>query len=113
MIRRPPRSTLFPYTTLFRSRHHLGSGPSLHPIRAVSELTLSKGRAGAHAEAIGAARQAIARAQAAAQEERFDEALAWYAKAAKRTLDHPAGLGVRADAFRGASIVHQALAEWP
>src|SRR5947199_819669 len=26
MIRRPPRSTLFPYTTLFRS--HLGSGPA-------------------------------------------------------------------------------------
>src|SRR2546426_7653989 len=27
MIRRPPRSTLFPYTTLFRSRHqHLGAG---------------------------------------------------------------------------------------
>src|SRR3712207_7072011 len=25
MIRRPPRSTLFPYTTLFRS-HHLGEG---------------------------------------------------------------------------------------
>src|SRR5256885_15957573 len=25
MIRRPPRSTLFPYTTLFRSRH-LGGG---------------------------------------------------------------------------------------
>src|SRR2546426_5681413 len=24
MIRRPPRSTLFPYTTLFRSRGHLG-----------------------------------------------------------------------------------------
>src|SRR3712207_8496661 len=24
MIRRPPRSTLFPYTTLFRSRLHLG-----------------------------------------------------------------------------------------
>src|SRR5256885_16319942 len=23
MIRRPPRSTLFPYTTLFRSREHL------------------------------------------------------------------------------------------
>src|SRR3712207_8264368 len=33
MIRRPPRSTLFPYTTLFRSR--AGSGPAspmhLHP----------------------------------------------------------------------------------
>src|SRR3989442_4751713 len=25
MIRRPPRSTLFPYTTLFRSRHLHGS----------------------------------------------------------------------------------------
>src|SRR2546427_4328341 len=24
MIRRPPRSTLFPYTTLFRSQAHLG-----------------------------------------------------------------------------------------
>src|SRR5262245_65122052 len=31
MIRRPPRSTLFPYTTLFRSgpaRHHRGGGPA-------------------------------------------------------------------------------------
>src|SRR3712207_8127147 len=26
MIRRPPRSTLFPYTTLFRSRSLMGSG---------------------------------------------------------------------------------------
>src|SRR2546422_6241116 len=25
MIRRPPRSTLFPYTTLFRSRHEQGA----------------------------------------------------------------------------------------
>src|SRR3712207_7192134 len=29
MIRRPPRSTLFPYTTLFRSQVLLGEGPSL------------------------------------------------------------------------------------
>src|SRR3712207_8462771 len=27
MIRRPPRSTLFPYTTLFRSRQALTGGP--------------------------------------------------------------------------------------
>src|SRR5690348_17628084 len=27
MIRRPPRSTLFPYTTLFRSRVRPGRGP--------------------------------------------------------------------------------------
>src|SRR5438034_3386813 len=26
MIRRPPRSTLFPYTTLFRSRQHVVEG---------------------------------------------------------------------------------------
>src|SRR2546430_6142276 len=33
MIRRPPRSTLFPYTTLFRSRgggRRAGSGPGAH-----------------------------------------------------------------------------------
>src|SRR2546423_8755472 len=29
MIRRPPRSTLFPYTTLFRSKHGLRSNDSL------------------------------------------------------------------------------------
>src|SRR3712207_8463282 len=29
MIRRPPRSTLFPYTTLFRSTHSLGSFSAL------------------------------------------------------------------------------------
>src|SRR3712207_8576023 len=28
MIRRPPRSTLFPYTTLFRSGRRLGPSPS-------------------------------------------------------------------------------------
>src|SRR2546427_9008621 len=29
MIRRPPRSTLFPYTTLFRSLHHHGGFEAL------------------------------------------------------------------------------------
>ena len=33
MIRRPPRSTLFPYTTLFRSQHALG-GLTPHAVRA-------------------------------------------------------------------------------
>src|SRR5258707_13915126 len=31
MIRRPPRSTLFPYTTLFRSGHHLRALPARAP----------------------------------------------------------------------------------
>src|SRR2546425_11640169 len=33
MIRRPPRSTLFPYTTLFRSVPHVGSLPHNRPQR--------------------------------------------------------------------------------
>src|SRR5215217_9407903 len=41
MIRRPPRSTLFPYTTLFRSRHNLrkhgGFMPGIRPGRATAE----------------------------------------------------------------------------
>src|SRR2546430_8528456 len=31
MIRRPPRSTLFPYTTLFRSRGRVQAGRVRHP----------------------------------------------------------------------------------
>src|SRR5258708_9575487 len=38
MIRRPPRSTLFPYTTLFRS-----SLLHLNPVRGETPLTFSKG----------------------------------------------------------------------
>src|SRR2546422_7857924 len=34
MIRRPPRSTLFPYTTLFRSRRHK-AGPLRETLRLV------------------------------------------------------------------------------
>src|SRR3712207_8059159 len=36
MIRRPPRSTLFPYTTLFRS--HGGGGPGMGPIGVAKQL---------------------------------------------------------------------------
>src|SRR5437773_3914203 len=34
MIRRPPRSTLFPYTTLFRSSRYPHSGSLLHARRS-------------------------------------------------------------------------------
>src|SRR3712207_7013531 len=50
MIRRPPRSTLFPYTTLFRSprfcRCFLGQ---LHPFRFAGTEAGSPGRAAHHA----------------------------------------------------------------
>src|SRR2546429_1181891 len=44
MIRRPPRSTLFPYTTLFRSRwtrsaRRAGSSASSPPARAAARWT--------------------------------------------------------------------------
>src|SRR3712207_8442608 len=36
MIRQPPRSTLFPYTTLFRSRRPGGPAPPARPWRRAS-----------------------------------------------------------------------------
>src|SRR5258708_17982102 len=42
MIRRPPRSTLFPYTTLFRSHNNVGVGELLAvspgPLRSLTRL---------------------------------------------------------------------------
>src|SRR3712207_6914023 len=40
MIRRPPRSTLFPYTTLFRSgaQHDVVAGALDHPLRRAQRL---------------------------------------------------------------------------
>src|SRR5256885_10190578 len=37
MIRRPPRSTLFPYTTLFRSVHHDGAAHLVAPVVVVGD----------------------------------------------------------------------------
>src|SRR2546421_8019824 len=46
MIRRPPRSTLFPYTTLFRSaRAGRSCGPGLRPPRAARRDRRAPGRA--------------------------------------------------------------------
>src|SRR2546425_5925679 len=54
MIRRPPRSTLFPYTTLFRSRHagahaaHHGRGIDVsHRVGLVGYQLRHRGRAAA------------------------------------------------------------------
>src|SRR3712207_7860989 len=50
MIRRPPRSTLFPYTTLFRSQVGRRVGPQVdddvvhRPLRRPDELGLGRGR---------------------------------------------------------------------
>src|SRR2546426_3152973 len=43
MIRRPPRSTLFPYTTLFRSLLHFSSGRTMNlPVEPVDVVTKAR-----------------------------------------------------------------------
>src|SRR3989449_2157916 len=54
MIRRPPRSTLFPYTTLFRSLAAVGDGSVLKVAEVTTDslgghVTLRPGRAGGSA----------------------------------------------------------------
>src|SRR3712207_8806957 len=44
MIRRPPRSTLFPYTTLFRSRGPGGGGAPRAPYLTVADVSPCRGR---------------------------------------------------------------------
>src|SRR2546427_6070477 len=59
MIRRPPRSTLFPYTTLFRSRRSAecpleGDEPSLdHGLVARPHVVAREARVGAHRSSLG------------------------------------------------------------
>src|SRR5437016_7116552 len=53
MIRRPPRSTLFPYTTLFRSQPSGGrTAPELHgvvsPLSVCARMSLAKPRSEEH-----------------------------------------------------------------
>src|SRR3712207_7661528 len=49
MIRRPPRSTLFPYTTLFRSEAHAHSARRAH-VAGVVEAALALQAVGAEAD---------------------------------------------------------------
>src|SRR5258707_9640588 len=45
MIRRPPRSTLFPYTTLFRSSNTIADRESSHAIRSSDTMRISRASA--------------------------------------------------------------------
>ena len=68
MIRRPPRSTLFPYTTLFRSGDKL-HGVGGHPFQGLSlyvsrfQLTVKKSRAVAAAERKAAVERKMSRGE--------------------------------------------------
>src|SRR5256885_8555292 len=43
MIRRPPRSTLFPYTTLFRSVVTTATAGLFSPVRGLTQVTFGDG----------------------------------------------------------------------
>src|SRR2546429_3717069 len=72
MIRRPPRSTLFPYTTLFRSAEVLRD--SERPVQVLLEVGFEGGRTGCRdvAEALEVA-AAVARAPELRSEEHTSE----------------------------------------
>src|SRR5438874_10750830 len=56
----PPRTTLFPYTTLFRSRHHVGLARLAHLVVLQRELVARRGLRRLHVAA-GALRQLVLR----------------------------------------------------
>src|SRR3712207_9097810 len=65
MIRRPPRSTLFPYTTLFRSSHRPGQGGLERPSQGCVPRALGAAQEGqpqCPARSVGARRRAVSRA---------------------------------------------------
>src|SRR2546428_3239575 len=57
MIRRPPRSTLFPYTTLFRSRVRDGERHNAGSDTAFRELDLPLGQCGSYGHWMGLAHE--------------------------------------------------------
>src|SRR2546430_8455700 len=64
MIRRPPRSTLFPYTTLFRSRGGDPDGLPLLPLQTLSEeLDYRSPRAVRHFGLLARAQESVPRSE--------------------------------------------------
>src|SRR5690349_22112558 len=68
MIRRPPRSTLFPYTTLFRSRRlghvlerHLHAAPAPRHRRGLRDLGLRALRSEEHTSELQSRRDLVCR----------------------------------------------------
>src|SRR5258708_19972144 len=52
MIRRPPRSTLFPYTTLFRSHRHRPQQEAVHPALLHEQRQAADVREHGHVQAV-------------------------------------------------------------
>src|SRR3712207_8996502 len=86
MIRRPPRSTLFPYTTLFRSRDARPGVSRLRPLNAAFEI-------------LGTCRSWVGPGEAplrVGEHPRFRQALAWAtARSLARSEEHTSELQSR------------------
>src|SRR2546422_2490707 len=67
MIRRPPRSTLFPYTTLFRSRN-TAAAPEMAPVRALQQRLGNIGMQAAFRERLTPAQPAAPTAETRSEE---------------------------------------------
>src|SRR5258705_2150072 len=61
MIRRPPRSTLFPYTTLFRSRPETDEGDVVTPIAKRRRERARSGRSEEHTSELQSLRHLVCR----------------------------------------------------
>src|SRR5437899_7528818 len=61
MILRPPRSTLFPYTTLFRSNKKGGSGPPVQSKITNARLSLLAHRSEEHTSELQSLRHLVCR----------------------------------------------------
>src|SRR3712207_7162860 len=87
MIRRPPRSTLFPYTTLFRSYE-----ASRNDIRQMTETVLDTSRRALTSGDLRAARDSVRRAVSA---DLADEDTVYAALWLKRSEEHTSELQSR------------------
>src|SRR5215472_18822434 len=90
MIRRPPRSTLFPYTTLFRSsapRLHHGTGPATWKV-----LQQAIGRSEEHTSELQSLRQLVCRLLLEKKKNKKGRVLAESMRQKKVLLDYCVGL---------------------
>src|SRR5258705_5875113 len=61
MIRRPPRSTLFPYTTLFRSRHWLHDAVIFEVLSTSAGVSMDNPRSEEHTSELQSLRHLVCR----------------------------------------------------
>src|SRR5215475_11857341 len=99
MIRRPPRSTLFPYTTLFRSGGNR-SYPAPYPWRSKSATVRSPSRSEEHTSELQARENLVCRLLLEKQKERSKQIMQVTRRSLQaRQLEHLERLSLAASAF--------------